>query len=125
MKSLKVCPCFLLLVFVVGSTNELRRTCNSPRPIACILKPLPSARHHAIPHIPLREGTSLNWSGYQVVDGSLGSPASDVVTEVAGSWIIPRVTGAGARFSSLWVGIDGFADGTVEQIGTEQDVVIG
>jgi hypothetical protein len=120
----KVCLCSLLLIGL-GPTSDLRRTCNSPHPIACTLKRLPAARHHAIPHIPLREGTSLNWSGYQVVDGSLGSPATEVVTAVAGSWTVPTVMGAGDRYSALWVGIDGYADGTVEQIGTEQDVVVG
>jgi hypothetical protein len=125
MKNLKVCLCSTLLVIVSDSPSELGRAASSPRPIACTLKRLPPARHHAIPHIPLREGTSLNWSGYQVVDGSLGSPASGVVTEVAGCWTVPTVMGAGDRYSSLWVGIDGYADGTVEQIGTEEDLVVG
>jgi hypothetical protein len=124
MKSLKVFLCSVLLVIVLGSTSDSRRVGNSPRPIACTLKPLQAAGH-AIPHIPLREGTSMNWGGYQAVYGSLGSPMPGVVTDVAGSWIVPRVAGAGARYSALWVGIDGFVDDTVEQIGTEQDVVVG
>jgi hypothetical protein len=125
MKNLKLCLCSILLAMVLGSTSELRRAGNPPRPIACTLKLLPAARHRASPHIHLREGTSLNWSGYEAVDGPLGFPKSDVVTEVAGSWTVPRVTGSGDRYSSLWVGIDGYVNGTVEQIGTEQDLVVG
>jgi len=125
MKKLSLCLCSIVLVLVFGSTSEPRRTSNSPRPIACILKQRPAARHHAAPHIRLREGASLNWSGYAAVEGSLGSPTRDVVTTVAGSWTVPSVTGSGNWYSSLWVGIDGYADGSVEQIGTEQDVVTG
>ncbi len=125
MKNLRACLCPFLLVTVLDSTIEQHQGSNPPRLIACTLKKLPAAGHHALPHIPLREGTSLNWSGYQVVAGSLGSPEPEVVTEVAGSRTVPRVMGAGARYSSLWVGIDGYADDTVEQIGTEQDVVVG
>lgn len=125
MKNLKVCLCSILLAIVLGSTSELPRAAGSPRPIPCTLKRLPPARHHAAPHIPLREGTSLNWSGYQAIAGSLDSPTPYVVTEVAGAWTVPRVTGSGDRYSSLWVGIDGYADDTVEQIGTEHDVVVG
>ena len=44
-----------------------------------------------------------------------------------GSWIVPTVTGSsrGTTYSAVWVGIDGYSDSTVEQIGTEEDVVNG
>jgi len=85
---------------------------------------------HGVTHAPrirdgadVDEGTSSNWSGYAELT-DLTSPATGVVSEVHGTWIVPAVTGSQkgkTTYSSLWVGIDGYADGTVEQLGTEQD----
>jgi hypothetical protein len=47
------------------------------------------------------------------------------VSQVVGSWTVPTVTGSGTKYSSIWVGIDGYSTATVEQLGTEQDVVNG
>ena len=49
------------------------------------------------------------------------------MSAVYGSWIVPTVSGSssGTTYSAVWVGIDGSSDSTVEQIGTEQDVVNG
>jgi Peptidase A4 family len=71
-------------------------------------------------------GTSHNWSGY-VAATNLASPQPNSVSAVSGSWIVPTVTGpaSGSTKSSVWVGIDGFKDSSVEQIGTEQEVVNG
>jgi hypothetical protein len=88
-----------------------------------------SAVHHGwqAPHIRNRNGTSANWSGYAVYkDGSgKGKNAIPATTfsDVQGSWVVPTVIGGGSSntYSSAWVGIDGYNDGTVEQIGTEQD----
>jgi hypothetical protein len=63
--------------------------------------------------------TSTNWSGY-AVQASAGA-----VTAVAGSWVVPTVTGTGTAYSSAWVGIDGYNSNSVEQIGTDSDVVNG
>ena len=38
---------------------------------------------------------------------------------------MPAVTGKGTAYSSVWVGIDGYTSSTVEQIGTESDIVNG
>jgi hypothetical protein len=62
---------------------------------------------------------SSNWSGYAVVTGNGG------VSKVSGSWTVPSVTGSGNAWSAVWVGIDGFSSNTVEQLGTEQDLVNG
>jgi hypothetical protein len=69
---------------------------------------------------------STNWSGYAAAT-NLSSPASNSVTAVSGSWVVPTVTGSGrgTTYSNVWVGIDGFSNSTVEQIGTEQDVING
>ena len=71
--------------------------------------------------------TSSNWSGY-VAETNLNDPQTNSVTAVAGSWVVPSVTGpqGASSYSSVWVGIDGAnGNNTVEQVGTEQDVVDG
>jgi hypothetical protein len=69
---------------------------------------------------------SSNWSGY-AVESNLSSPAANAVTAVSGSWIVPTVTGSSntTAYSAVWVGIDGYSNGTVEQLGTEEDVING
>ena len=75
--------------------------------------------HRRLPGI--RQGYALNWSGY-AIETNLASPTSGVVTDVKGTWKVPKVTGSfGRAYSSTWVGIDGYSSSTVEQIGTEQD----
>jgi len=90
------------------------------------LKPIPfSVVHHqqsAAPRLRFWESTSGNWSGYGVP--LEGSGVSDTFSQVSGTWTVPSVTGPAGRgttYSSVWVGIDGYSSGTVEQIGTEQD----
>ena len=88
------------------------------------LRAIPSSavHHFQAPHIRLREGTSLNWSGY-AIETSLAKPESNAVSDVAGGWTVPTAVASTSRntYSSAWVGIDGYSDNTVEQIGTEQD----
>ncbi len=117
--------------------------------IASLILSIPTAASGPVnaPRIHLKNGTSLNWAGY-AVETNLNSPQSNVVTDVQGSWVVPTVTdpnglasdsagitnhgkGSGkghkppttgsSAYSAAWVGIDGYSDGTVEQIGTEQD----
>ena len=59
---------------------------------------------------------SGNWAGYAVQAGA------GAVRAVRGSWVVPAVSGASDAVSSAWVGIDGNASATVEQIGTESDI---
>jgi hypothetical protein len=76
------------------------------------------------PNHKLKNGTSTNWSGY-VAQTSLNKPQNDSVTDVKGQWVMPSVycpsTSMSVVYSSAWVGIDGYSNGTVEQIGTETD----
>lgn len=62
---------------------------------------------------------SYNWAGYAVT-GSSGA-----VTDVKGSWIVPKVncTTTPTGYSAFWVGIDGFSSNSVEQTGTDSDCV--
>ena len=102
---------------------------NGPDKIKCQIKRIerhrgkPSDRK-VWPHIRLLEGTSLNWSGYAAAT-NISSPQQNSVTGVSGSWTIPTLTPSTNAYSSFWVGIDGYSDATVEQIGTEQDWING
>jgi Peptidase A4 family len=83
----------------------------------------PNASVLQAPRIHVREGSSTNWSGY-AVETNLSQPKNGAVNDVKGSWVVPAVTGPSSSavyYSSIWVGIDGYSNRTVEQIGTEQD----
>jgi hypothetical protein len=62
---------------------------------------------------------SVNWSGYAVAEGG-----SKTVSSVSAQWEIPNVECPSGlyqyqdAFVANWVGIDGFSNGTVEQLGT-------
>lgn len=73
------------------------------------------------PNIKLKNGTSSNWSGY-AIQTNLSHPQNNAVSDVQGQWTVPSLScNSSSAYSSAWVGIDGYSDGTVEQIGTEQD----
>ncbi len=73
--------------------------------------------------------SSFNWSGYTSFTGlpNLPIPSYNSVTKVQGTWQVPELVASegGDTYSSAWVGIDGFSSPTVEQIGTEHDVIDG
>lgn len=61
---------------------------------------------------------SLNWSGYAAyttaTDPEIGS-----VTDVWGNWTVPKLhSSQETRYAACWVGIDGYFNQTVEQVGT-------
>jgi hypothetical protein len=62
---------------------------------------------------------SVNWSGY--ADSEAGSKT---ISSVSGQWVIPYVQCPSGlykyqdAFIAQWVGIDGYSNGTVEQLGT-------
>jgi Peptidase A4 family len=72
---------------------------------------------------PAHTGTSnaaesTNWSGY--------AADSSTYTSVSASWVEPTGTCTSAtRYSSFWVGLDGYNSSTVEQTGTDTDCVNG
>ena len=78
----------------------------------------PPAFLHSGPSHP--NASSSNWAGYAI------PTASGAVKFVKGSWIQPTLSCTSAtRYSSFWVGIDGYASSTVEQTGTEADCFSG
>lgn len=89
-----------------------------------VLFPQESLSYHG-PRVKVKNGTSTNWSGYAALSNLL-SPKTDSVTDVKGSWTVPAVSCTAMNtYSSAWVGIDGYSDGSVEQTGTEQDCLGG
>jgi len=59
--------------------------------------------------------TSTNWSGF--------ADQAGLYTDVHASWVQPAAscTTAGHKYSSFWVGLDGYTSSSVEQIGTDSD----
>ena len=89
------------------------------------LIPLPASALRYDPSIRetgMRDGTSTNWGGYAALT-SLTSPQSGAVSDVKGTWEVPAVTASTSSktYAAQWVGIDGYASKTVEQLGTESD----
>jgi hypothetical protein len=91
-----------------------------PAPNSPLTTEVITPRHHGPMvrvGVPGVDGTasSSNWSGYAVTGSAF--------TYAKGSWHVPGVDCAKTpgTFSSHWVGIDGYADKTVEQIGTDSD----
>jgi hypothetical protein len=68
---------------------------------------------------------SSNWGGYASYT-SAAEPEIGSVTNVWGNWSVPKLhPSQESRYSVCWVGIDGFFNQTVEQIGTLQQWING
>jgi hypothetical protein len=92
--------------------------------IHCQFKPI--IRAHGKHHHGSQTGTSTNWSGYVAAKKSLTHPKKHAVTSVSGTWVVPTLVSSPQNgYSSVWVGIDGFGSHSVEQLGTEQDMING
>lgn len=73
------------------------------------------------PQMTTDEGTSLNWSGY----ASLPEGAKNI-TAVTATWTVPQIKpNSNQSHTAIWVGMDGFNNETVEQIGTEHEAING
>jgi hypothetical protein len=78
----------------------------------------------------IQQLTSYNWSGFADVQNTTGTgpgstgPGSQPLSSVSGSWTVPQVSCVSGLYQNQdvfianWVGLDGFNDGTVEQLGT-------
>ena len=102
---------FLAMGTTVGAVHALVRA------------PGPAGAHTFHPLLHSSAVSSTNWAGWAAT-GSSGS-----VSDVKGSWIVPKIQGtcpAGKyQYSSFWVGIDGYSSSTVEQLGTDSDCQSG
>lgn len=99
----------------------IRKNSRDPHPIAQGLYP-----HIPPQHTPdvLQAAYSTNWSGYASAT-SFNSPTRNSVSAVYGTWTVPALKAPSTvgtdTYCSIWVGIDGYFNGTVEQLGTEHD----
>ena len=67
---------------------------------------------------------SSTWSGYVVTPDSRSLESQ--VVGINASWTVPRIRVSSTdTFSATWIGIGGFSDKTLIQVGTEQDSVNG
>jgi hypothetical protein len=83
------------------------------------------ATARALPLHGPRYTTGTVWGGY-ATETSLTTPQDGAFTDVKGTWTVPYLTcGSSNALSSTWIGLDGYADSMVEQIGTEQDCMGG
>lgn len=119
--------CFLL----VGTRLVASDIPSDYTKIVCMMEPIDrisGQRPH--PNISPAEkiramGYSLNWSGY-VAATHLTRPSIHSVTAVSGSWIVPIVwPNTHNSYSAVWVGMDGYNNSMVEQIGTAHNWVKG
>jgi hypothetical protein len=70
----------------------------------------------------IRRLTSYDWSGY-VVASDLNAP-QPLVTGINASWTVPAVSVSdGDSYGAIWIGVGGEFDGTLIQVGTEQDSI--
>ncbi len=66
----------------------------------------------------------LQWSGYIVASDIQNF--SPVVTSVSGSWVVPEAKSSeNDAFSGVWVGVGGYGEETLIQVGTEQEYMNG
>ena len=132
MKELTIALCAILFPVAFSSTTDKPAGGNSPGLAACSVNSLhPPSQFHlrADPRLiaddSLRDQglvESYNWSGY----AATADPATaDTVKSVSGSWTVTAATGSSGQYCATWVGIDGFDDGTVEQLGTMQYITTG
>jgi len=103
-----------------GLTHTVARTAAVQRlfPGTPIISPPGGARPGLANGTMITDVSSPNWAGY-VVSGRNGS-----FRTVSASWTAPKVNCGrvtGHRYSSFWVGLDGFTNSNVEQLGTEAD----
>lgn len=85
---------------------------SDPLPIISSGGPKPGSADERPSGTPIT--ASYNWSGY-----ADSATAPGTFTRVSGRWTTPRVTCTPEdQISSAWVGLDGYANSTVEQVGT-------
>ncbi len=103
---------FLAILAVYGVINQNY----AATPVYCSNSPV-------ISNQPIIENDS-NWAGY-IAASDLLNP-SQTVTQINASWTIPQVTvSENDSFSAIWIGVGGFFDRSLIQVGSEQDSING
>jgi hypothetical protein len=85
------------------------------RPAVHLVRPTGHGTKPLVAHGgPANAASSTNWSGYAAASGTYKS--------VSANWTEPTGTCSGsAKYSSFWVGLDGYNSSSVEQTGSEVD----
>ncbi|MCL4377114.1 MAG: G1 family endopeptidase [Actinobacteria bacterium] len=125
--SLKSLKYFLLIIILIVTLVFLMTTIFPfSIPYKEVVKTFGSNFVSHAPRIKLKDGTSSNWAGY-AVEINLTAPQNNAVSDVKGQWIVPTAVASSSpnAYSAIWVGIDGYSDSSVEQIGTEQNYING
>ena len=119
MKKKKLLPLVLLLV----SLSSWTKVDYPPIvEIECSIKPIDRSKIHPTGEYDSSQSASTNWSGYVASADLTGNNANDTVSYVAGSWVVPTLAATtDDTYCAIWVGIDGWMNGTVEQIGTSHN----
>ncbi|WP_304595819.1 G1 family glutamic endopeptidase [Alicyclobacillus sendaiensis] len=110
------------LAFAVTSPQSPSARAHAPHVIAARVQPVlenasPRGTDGALSVSDLGWAT-LNWSGYALTGGHYW--------DISGNWVVPAVSPSRANsYSSTWIGIDGFSNDDLIQIGTEQNYVDG
>jgi len=117
---------FVLLINPSWSIAHPHTKQSQYREIECSIKPIDRSKIHPTEGASTSgQVNSSNWSGYASAP-SLVNPAVGSVTYVSGNWTVPQlVATSDATYCAIWVGIDGFLDPTVEQIGTSHNWIDG
>ena len=124
---------FTLVLLLLSLTARVRAEEMHIREIQCGVKPIDRSEIHPSgsatfkpPVIADSQARSNNWSGYVAGLDLSGSAGNGTVTYAAGEWVVPVLKSTpNNAFCSVWVGIDGWNNGTVEQIGTSHNWING
>jgi hypothetical protein len=113
------------LVLLLGAALATSAPASAAAHPAWVAQPGGTVQHLIRPGTPASahggirdQAESTNWSGYAADSGTY--------TSVSASWVQPAGSCTSAtRYSSFWVGLDGYSSTTVEQTGTDTDCVGG
>lgn len=116
---------FLALATTGAAASTTPNSATAATPAAAPADRAPANPHltaaPAVSHTPPRKGQhgDQTWAGYAVI-------SSGPYTRIWGSWVIPAMNcSRGGGDASPWVGIDGWDNDTVEQIGVDLDCYRG
>jgi hypothetical protein len=124
---------FTLVLLMLSATSRFQAEEPQIRQIQCRVRPIDRARVHPSGSATFEQSTSPtsqtfsnNWSGFVAGADLSGSSGNGSVTYAAGEWVVPVLKPTpNNTFCSVWVGIDGWNNGTVEQIGTSHNWING
>lgn len=120
----------LSLIFLGSVAGWSTDAVTHSRQIDCSIERIDRASIHpdgTSPFVGVKdeETSSYNWSGY-VSATNLQNPTPGSVDAVSGNWVVPTLMSTSNNaYCAVWVGIDGFTSGTVEQIGTSHNWING